>query len=39
VLFSGQLVGNFPVEEADIEAIGLLMAGSGAAQGGEDYAI
>lgn len=28
VLFNGQLVGNFPVDEADIDKIGMLMAGS-----------
>jgi len=39
VLYNGQLVGNFPVAQADIEAIGLLMAGSGGGQGGEDYVI
>jgi simple sugar transport system ATP-binding protein len=35
VLFSGQLVGEFPVEEADIEEIGLMMAGSTVPGGGE----
>ncbi len=39
VLYNGQLVGNFPVAQADIEAIGLLMAGSGGGQGGEDDVI
>ncbi|MDR3561168.1 MAG: ABC transporter ATP-binding protein [Negativicutes bacterium] len=34
VLYNGQLVGNFPVAEADIETIGLLMAGSNMAEGG-----
>jgi len=36
VLYNGQLVGEFPVEEADIEKIGLLMAGSGAGGGNAD---
>jgi len=38
VLYNGRLVGNFPVEEADIETIGLLMAGSGVAEGGDENA-
>jgi ABC-type uncharacterized transport system ATPase subunit len=36
VLYGGRLVGEFPVEEADIERIGLLMAGSGAEGGNAD---
>jgi len=39
VLFNGQLVGNFPVDEADIETVGLLMAGSCQALGGESDAV
>jgi ABC-type uncharacterized transport system ATPase subunit len=36
VLYNGRLVGEFPVEEADIEQIGLLMAGSGTGGGKAD---
>ncbi len=36
VLYGGRLVGEFPVEEADIERIGLLMAGSGMEGGNAD---
>jgi ABC-type uncharacterized transport system ATPase subunit len=36
VLHNGRLVGEFPVEEADIEKIGLLMAGSGTGGGNAD---
>jgi simple sugar transport system ATP-binding protein len=36
VLYSGRLVGEFSVEEADIEKIGLLMAGSGTGGGKTD---
>lgn len=35
VLFNGRIAGEFPVEEADIEQIGLLMAGSVQAEGGD----
>jgi ABC-type uncharacterized transport system ATPase subunit len=34
VLYGGRLVGEFTVEEADIEKIGFLMAGSAPAEGG-----
>jgi len=36
VLYNGRLVGEFPVEEADIAKIGLLMAGSGTGGGKTD---
>ncbi len=36
VLYGGRLVGEFPVEEADIERLGLLMAGSGGEGGNAD---
>lgn len=32
VIFNGQLTGDFPVEEADLEEVGLLMTGSGSAR-------
>lgn len=35
VLFNGQIVGEFPVLEAEIETIGLLMAGSALPEGGQ----
>lgn len=38
VLYGGRLVGDFPVEEADIEKIGLLMAGSKNVWGGDLFA-
>jgi simple sugar transport system ATP-binding protein len=36
VLYNGRLVGEFPVAEADIEKIGLLMAGSSSGGGNAD---
>ncbi len=36
VLYGGRLAGEFPVEEADIERLGLLMAGSGGEGGNAD---